>query len=227
MNMKNNEYNRRVASIFPACWLARCAALALLLSLSAGSASAVVRTNGDFQNSAGGTVTLLRDVTFEIMAFADSTGFDALTLVLDEAAAPNTGRVNLGLTGTVHYTKVDSAGASTTGTLTALDFDDSGNRGDMTSHDAFLTFNMGSLSLSAGDIFTIHASTSPLTTTSSHSLFNPAYNDFTFSGNMFLARWISGNRISNSVVPEPSTYALLLGGSAMGFVFSCRRRRRG
>jgi len=183
------------------------AAVSFILAVPCANASIMI--SGDVANGSG-VLTITNDLSFDISG-ASTTNF--INLVFDEwttsdgvrSIASPSPDVTLSLNGG------SDASAATIGLSDNLAF----NSNQITVSDGLLTFL--DPTVAGGDTLVIRAGSFALSATAG---FNPALNDSTFTGFLFLAD-SNGLQISN-VIPEPTTVSLL----ALGLLGLASVRRR-
>lgn len=189
------------------------AAIALLAASFPAHAAIVL--SGDFVN---GTSTPTFTITEDIVLTVETDGLGVI-LVFDEWAPTDGTQSGVFPSPSPQSLLITQAGS---GSSVLMDgFADHANFtvADISDNDGYMQFGE-QLSVSAGEEIRILAGSY---TFSSNADFNPALQDFTFEGNVFLTDG-DGNRLTNvATVPEPSGVLLA---SVLGGLGLLRRRRR-
>jgi len=207
--------------------------LVLLLAIAGvgSTALAQITVSGDFATGTG-QLAIQQDLTFTITSAV--SGSNGYILVFEGMnGGPDASQTEM-LTSENSWQRSINGGVNSTVTASSGYFifadrlGGSGVYGDITANDSYLRITNSNENFS-------YATATTVTMRATTFTFQNVSGDFdadamgAFSGNVYLANYANGLRISDnlaiSAVPEPSTYALGGGIAALGLTLWLRRRR--
>lgn len=188
--------------------------LAILPLLILSNAQANIEFSGNFQTgSPTATFTITQDITFDV-----TTSGAAAFLVFDEWVISDANGDGVDVAPTANLTFSLNGGSPDVRFAASIIDNAVSDMIDISANDGWLEFL--SFDVTAGDTLTISSTTYTLTS-------NPGFNatiPSVFTGNLFITD-TSGNQLATlTIVPEPSTYAAVLGIAVLGAVWLFKRK---